>query len=580
VTAELDAGRVRPARSADRDSGAREPRGRAGPTRASGPARETLAAVTHEPPRRRRRWLTPLTRRILLLNLVAIAIPVAGLLYLDAYRGSLIRSELKSLRVESELFAGAIAAAGVPGDLDEERLAPEVVRQTVRRLVEVSKSRARVFATDGGLLADSYRLMGPGGQVQIEILPPIRTSETFGDLVAEIYDRIVALLPQRAKLPLYKEAPVQHAGDYPEVAEALTGEPAEAVRDDGAGGMVLSVAVPVQRYRAVLGALMLSTDGDAIDAAVRDIRLDVLKVFAIALAVTTLLSFYLAGTIARPILRLAAAADRVRHGHRRQTTIPDFTRRRDEIGDLSGALRDMTEVLWQRMDAIERFAADVAHEIKNPLTSLRSAVETVARIEEPSQQKKLMGIILDDVQRLDRLISDISSASRLDAELSRAEIDPVDLGRMLGAMVDAHAATSGPEAPRLVLDIGGHAELVVSGIESRLAQVFRNLIDNAISFSPPEGEIRLQARREGERVRITVADQGPGIPPGKLNAIFDRFYSERPAGEKFGTHSGLGLSISKQIVEAHGGVILAENRLDPAGHVEGARFTVFLPVAA
>jgi two-component system sensor histidine kinase ChvG len=571
VTAELDAGRLRAARA-----GRAAPRAAAPP---AAPARETLAAVTHEPPRRRRRWLTPLTRRILLLNLVAIAIPVAGLLYLDAYRASLIRSELKSLSVEGELFAGAIAAAGVPGDLGEEQLVPEVVRRTVRRLVEVSKNRARVFATDGSLLADSYRLMGPGGQVQIEILPPVRPGDALGKLVTDAYDSVLSLLPARAKLPLYREAPAQSAGDYPEVAQALTGETADAVRDDGTGGLVLSVGVPVQRYRAVLGALMLSADGEAIDGAVRDIRLDILRVFGVALAVTTLLSFYLAGTIARPILRLAAAADRVRHGHRRQTTIPDFTRRRDEIGDLSGALRDMTEVLWLRMDAIERFAADVAHEIKNPLTSLRSAVETVARIDEPQQQKKLMGIILDDVQRLDRLISDISSASRLDAELSRAEIDPVDLGRLLAAMADAHAATSGPEAPRLVLDMGLHAGLVVSGIESRLAQVFGNLIDNAISFSPPSGEIRLAATREGERVRITVSDQGPGIPPGKLNAIFDRFYSERPAGEKFGTHSGLGLSISKQIVEAHGGIILAENRLDAEGRVQGARFTVFLPVA-
>jgi two-component system sensor histidine kinase ChvG len=414
--------------------------------------------------------------------------------------------------------------------------------------------------------------------VQIEILPPIQTGDRIGQWVTGLYDGVLGLLPSGRKLPVYHEAADQHASDYPEVAEALTGEVAEEVRDDGDGGMVLSVAVPVQRYRQVLGALMLSTDGDAIDEAVRTIRLDVLKVFAIALAVTTLLSLYFAGTIVRPIVKLAEAADRVRHGHRRQTTIPDFSRRGDEIGNLSGALRDMTEVLWHRMDAIERFAADVAHEIKNPLTSLRSAVETVARIDDPGQQRRLMGIILDDVQRLDRLISDISNASRLDAELSRAEIEPIELGQMLTALADSYAATAAPDGPQLSLDVAQHHRLVVAGIGGRLAQVFRNLIDNALSFSPPGGEIRIRVRRDGDTVRTTVSDEGPGIPPDKVTAIFDRFYSERPAGEKFGTHSGLGLSISKQIVEAHGGRIVAENRTGEDGRVTGARFIVTLPL--
>src|SRR5262249_46177418 len=259
------------------------------------------------------------------------------------------------------------------------------------------------------------------------------------------------------------------------------------------------------------------------------------------------------------IRRLADIAERVRPGHGRQIDIPDFTRRRDEIGDLSGALRDMTGALWARMDAIERFAADVAHEIKNPLTSLRSAVETVARLEDPRQQKRLMSIILDDVERLNRLISDISDASRLDAELSRAEMGPVDIASMLRALADLHEATRG-DGPALKVEIASLQSLTVHGIEGRLVQVLRNLIGNAVSFSPPGGSIRLAAARDGDRVRITVADDGPGIPPGKLKAIFDRFYSERPAGEKFGTHSGLGLSISKQIVEAHHGHVEAANR--------------------
>jgi two-component system, OmpR family, sensor histidine kinase ChvG len=567
MTAEIETGRLRPPPVATAAS------------RPPPPVRETLSAVGHAEPVRRRRFLSPLTRRILLLNALAIAIPVVGLLYLDAYRNSLIESELKSLRIEGELFAGALGSSGVTGDLGEEELGPEFTRKTVRRLVEASKNRARVFLPDGSLTADSYRLMGPGGQVQIEILPPIQTSDKLGRLATDVYDWVVGLLPPGRKLPVYHEAADQRASDYPEVAEALTGEVAEQVRDDGDGGLVLTVAVPVQRYRQVLGALLLSADGDTIDQAVRTIRLDVLKVFAIALTVTTLLSFYLAGTIVRPIVKLAEAADRVRRGHRRQTTIPDFSRRGDEIGNLSGSLRDMTDALWQRMDAIERFAADVAHEIKNPLTSLRSAVETVARIDDPGQQRRLMGIILDDVQRLDRLISDISNASRLDAELSRAEIEPVDLGELLSALADSYGATAAPDSPRLELDIAEHHHLVVTGIGARLAQVFRNLIDNALSFSPPNGEIRIKVRRDGDIIRTIVSDQGPGIPSDKVTAIFDRFYSERPAGEKFGTHSGLGLSISKQIVEAHGGQIVASNRTDDDGGIAGARFTVTLPRA-
>jgi two-component system sensor histidine kinase ChvG len=238
----------------------------------------------------------------------------------------------------------------------------------------------------------------------------------------------------------------------------------------------------------------------------------------------------------------------------------------------------MTDALFERMSAIEHFAADVAHEIKNPLSSLRSAVETAARIEDPNNRRRLMAIILDDVERLDRLITDISDASRLDAELSRIELAPVDIAAMLRALVDVDEAARAEDTPRLVLDLPERARrLEVSGIESRLAQVFRNLIANAVSFSPPGGEIRLTARPDGRAVLVTVEDRGPGIPGDKLTAIFDRFYSERPSGEKFGTHSGLGLSISKQIVEAHRGTIWAENRRDAQGEIVGARFCVRLP---
>ena len=259
--------------------------------------------------------------------------------------------------------------------------------------------------------------------------------------------------------------------------------------------------------------------------------------------------------------------------------IPDMSGRGDEIGDLSLALGDMTEALWRRLDAIERFAADVSHEIKNPLTSLKSAVETAARVQDPERQRKLMQVILDDVGRLDRLIADISDASRIDAELSREETHPTDIGRLLATLVDIHSAADSPEAPRLTLELATPAGLIVPALEDRLGQVFRNLITNAISFSPPRGLIRIVAARRDGTVEVSVEDEGPGMPEDKIEKIFERFYSERPSGEKFGTHSGLGLSISRQIVTAHGGSVRAENRRDAAGRVVGARFIVRLPIA-
>jgi len=412
--------------------------------------------------------------------------------------------------------------------------------------------------------------------VEIVPLEPPKPQSLFETMLNDIYDWVVELLPASRRWPLYPDATQDRSGIYPEVGRALAGEVGRAVYERPNGNVVLHVAVPVQRYRQVMGTLLMSSEGGAIDAAVRSVRFDILKVFGVALAITILLSLYLARTIARPIRRLADIAERVRRGHGRQIDIPDFTRRRDEIGDLSGALRDMTAALWARMDAIERFAADVAHEIKNPLTSLRSAVETVARLEDPKQQKRLITIILDDVERLNRLISDISDASRLDAELSRAEMGPVDIANMLRALADLHEVTKG-DGPPLKVEIASLQSLVVHGIEGRLVQVWRNLISNAASFSPPGGSIRIAAARDGDRVRVTVADDGPGIPAGKLAAIFDRFYSERPAGEKFGTHSGLGLSISKQIIEAHHGHIAAENRTAGDGRVLGAVFIVTLP---
>ena len=526
---------------------------------------------------RRRGPLSPLTRRILAINALAPALLVVALLYLDQYQAGLVDATVDSLSTQGELIAGALAEGAVATPEDLLSLDTEAARQIVRRLIVTTDSRVRLFDDTGKLVADSRQLRAAGRAVVTRALPPPEQRSWLWGVAEVAYNWIFTLLPPDEDLPVYIERLNQTAQDYDEVELALGGDKAMEVRDFGEGMRIISVAVPVQGLRKVLGALLLTVDSREIDSRIRAERLGILEFFAGVLAITVMLSLFLAGTIARPIRRLALAAERVRRGQGRRNTIPDFTDREDEIGDLSGALREMTLSLYHRLDAIEAFAADVAHEIKNPLTSLRSAVETLARTSDPERQRRLMAIIEDDVQRLDRLISDISSASRLDAELSRAETRPIALDTMLQTVVDIYRQTAKPGMPEIALVLDG-SNCIVSGIEQRLGQVVRNLLDNAISFSPSGGKVRLQAGRAGDLVRITVEDDGPGLPEDKLEAVFDRFYSERPAGEKYGSHSGLGLSISRQIVEAHDGSIRAANRHDPAGRVIGARFVVELPV--
>lgn len=534
------------------------------------------------------RLFSPLTRRILTVNVLPLAILVAGILYLDEYREGLIEAELAALETQAEIFAGALGEGAIGTKPDGAQFVlPGVARPMLRRLTAPTRTRARVFAADGLEVADSRFLSGQGGAVQVEALPPPDTADIPTSALNGLYDLFVALLPEGARPPPFPDRLPLLAADIPVAAKALDGTPGTARWSTPGGGTRLGAAAPVQRFKQVLGAVLLTAGAEEIEAAVRAVRFDILKVFAVALAVTVLLSLYLAGAIARPVRRLAAAADSVRRGHGEADAIPDFTRRRDEIGDLSASLRDMTESLWQRIEANESFAADVAHEIKNPLTSLRSAVETVARVRDPEKQAALMDIIQDDVKRLDRLISDISDASRLDAELARGQMEEVDLGRLLPALVQVHeTAAAAPEsaaaagrARAAVAFRGDTADCAVYGIEGRLVQVFQNLISNAQSFTATDGEIVLSVRRDRGDVVVHVDDQGPGIPVESLDSIFERFYSERPEGESFGRHSGLGLSISRQIIEAHGGTIHAENIHGGGGKRLGARFVVRLAAA-
>ncbi len=364
-----------------------------------------------------------------------------------------------------------------------------------------------------------------------------------------------------------------------EIRAALAGDPQATVRRSENGNRVVSVSLPVRHVQQVLGVLTLEA-GD-VDQILDAQRRALVPFALVALAVNLLASLLLHLFVARPVMRLSAAADEVRRGRARAISLPDMELRRDEIGDLARSLESMTETLSDRMDAIEAFAADVSHEIKNPLTSIRSALETLDLVTEKPQRDRLTALLQQDVRRLDRLITDISNASRLDAELSRHRPRPVDLGALLAEIVNVYETTAKPGEARVTLDLVADTPIRVMGRDGPLGQVFRNLIDNARSFSPPDHTVRVSLRRDesdnGLAIRVRVEDDGPGIPPENLETVFERFYTSRPKGTAFGANSGLGLSIVRQIIEAHGGQVVAVNRLDPAGRVEGATFEVALP---
>ena len=543
-----------------------------------------------------------LTRRIVSLNIAGLLALVASILYLSQFRAGLIDARAQSLLVQAEIIAAAIAASATVQTntitVDPERLLdlkagesyagpeeyspldfpinPERVAPVLRTLISPTKTRARIYDPNGTLLLDSrtlenvlrYDLPPPAGQPGIaeRALIAIRTWLNRGDL------------------PLYRELGPENGTGYEEVADSLKGQKRSMVRVNSRGEVIVSVAVPVLRSRAIHGALMLSTQGDDIDQMVTAERLAILKVGGVASAVMIVLSLLLASTIAGPVRRLADSAEHVRRRVKMRVEIPNFTRRRDEIGHLSGALRDMTGALYNRIEAIERFAADVAHELKNPLTSLRSAVETLPLARTDSSRARLLEVIEHDVRRLDRLISDISDASRLDAELQRQDIAPVDLRRLLMTLTSvANETRLGHDVAVEVRFEGRSANdgFSVPGHDSRLGQVISNLLSNAQSFSEAGGKVRILCRRMRTEIEIMVDDDGPGIRPDALERVFERFYTDRPH-QGFGQNSGLGLSISKQIIEAHSGRIWAENRLgrkgpDGESSVAGARFVVRLP---
>ncbi len=579
---------------------------------ANAPAEDAVAVGRKGLPRRAWQFFltqsfSSLTRRILFLNVAGLLALVVGILYLSQFRAGLIDARVQSLLVQGEIIAAAIAASATVETnaitIDPDRLLelhagesygpsdealsglefpinPERVAPVLRRLIEPTRTRGRIYDRDGVLVLDSRNLYGRGDVLRFDLAPP--NAEAPG-LIERTWIAIRTWLG-RGDLPLYRELGPENGRGYPEVVHALDGRKASVVRINDRGEVIISVAVPVQRFRAVRGAMLLSTQGGDIDHMVEAERLAVFKVFLIAVGVMVLLSVLLAGTIAGPVRRLSDAAERVRRRIRTRVEIPDFTDRRDEIGHLSGALRDMTNALYSRIEAIESFAADVAHELKNPLTSLRSAVETLPLAKTDASRARLLHIIEHDVMRLDRLISDVSDASRLDAELQRQEAAPVDLMKLLSTVVTVANEVRRDDGVSITLAFegGGPRAFTALGHDSRLGQVIDNLIENARSFSAPGSTVRILCRRLRNSVEIVVDDDGPGIRPDALERIFERFYTDRPH-QGFGQNSGLGLSISKQIIEAHGGGIRAENRLGVAKGADGlplvlgARFAVRLP---
>ncbi|ETS19315.1 hypothetical protein Q647_00324 [Bartonella quintana JK 7] len=549
-----------------------------------------------------------LTRRIVILNIAALAILVTGILYLNQFRDGLIEAKIKSLCTKGKIIAGAIAASATVDTnsilIDPQKLLelqagesitpapqstdswdfpinPEQVAPLLRRLITPKTTRARIYDRDATLLLDS-RVLYSSGEVFSYDLPPLKTEKNLWERLTSWFSNAF----YGNGIAIDREQEKNRGIAHPEVYRALNGSLATAKRRNRQGQLIVSVAVPVQRYRAVVGALLLSTTGSDIDNIVKGERLVIFKVFAVVGSVLLVLSLFLAHTIAHPLSKLSASANRVRNGNNKRVEIPDFSMREDEIGHLSTSIRDMTNALYMRIEAIERFAADVSHELKNPLTSLRSAVETLPLAKNEEAQEQLLEIIQHDVRRLDRLITDISDASRLDAELARETAQIVDMTRLLESLVHAvHEVYRNTQSIDISLNIVprpyGKAYLVL-GHELRLGQVISNLIENARSFIPHDnGKIYITMKSHASTLILTIEDNGPGIRSENIERIFERFYTDRPSEDTFGQNSGLGLSISRQIIEAHNGTITAENIVDPKleNSKIGARFIIMLPFA-
>ena len=519
----------------------------------------SVIASTRTDPDDRQTWLGGLgfgsiRARIMAVNVIAVVLLALALIYLDSVRTRLYDGRSAELARQAATVAALLSQGPIADDA-----------QAIARLSFDRGTRLRLFAPDGRLAADNWAnpavrrfvLVGPADGA------PLQRAARVIDLVVELLTRVAAVEP-------FAEPATDGRAAWPAAEAAFrTGRPATMLRRAANGTIIVTAAAPVARRGAVVHVVEEASD---LTRVLRGERATSLLLFLGVATLTLSLSFYLVQTIVRPVRMLALAAQRVRLGRAREVIVPRLPERGDEIGALARALSDMTTALRQRIDATEAFAADIAHELKNPLASLRSAVDTLEGVDRPDLRARLIEVIRDDVARLDRLISDIADASRLDAELSRSRFEAVDLGTLAAGLVAAYRQTILPPGIALAYDPPEPGTMMTLGDPARLAQVLRNLIDNAISFSPDSGTIAVSVTRGDAEVRLSVDDEGPGVPAENRSDVFRRFYSERPAAESFGRHSGLGLAIAHAIVEAHGGSIAAG---DAVGG--GARFTVRLP---
>lgn len=546
-----------------------------------------------------------LLRRILITNLIGLGIIIGGIHYMGQYHAWLIDAKRESLKTQGEIIAAAIAAnATVETDnviLDADKLPdrearplfndfqslelsirPERVTPILRRLIQPTQTRARIYGRDGTLIVDTAKLLSRG---QIMRGDPVLTHDNETPKTKNFWTRLKAWLIDK-ELPVYKEIGSAKGTAYKEVQRALEGEITAMLLLNDRGEQMVSLAVPIQRMKAVQGVLLLSTRPGDIDRILSEERSVIWTLAAVAALATFVTSLLLSRTVVDPMRRLSAAAEHVSRNITARHELPEYKDRSDEVGQMASAFSDMTAALYRRIEASENFAADVAHELKNPLTAARSTAEALAYAKSEQQRAELVGQIQGELQRLNRLITDVSATSRLDAELARQEMQPVNVTIVLENVVKIfrEILQANTRSVSLVIEHprgDNDQAFVVYGNDSRLGQVVTNLIDNAISFSPEAGVVIVRARHEGRKIEVSVEDEGPGIPEDRLEIIFDRFYTDRPATEAIrGKNSGLGLSISREIVRSHHGEIFAENLTgeDSTGKARrGSRFTLRLP---
>lgn len=497
-----------------------------------------------------------LTGRILAVNILPLLIIAGGLFYLDGYRAQLINERFKLARIEAQITAEALAGAS--------RERQEAL------LVQIGKEqrmRLRMFDAQGKLTADSFALADPSFRFN-DI-----NDDDWEQRFARWLDRTVDTIVSAESVQDYVEPEAQDADAWPELARARElGLSQVRLYDWRDGTPVITAAAPVGLQGATLLTVRNAVD---ITESVRSARTTLGFAMLLLLAASALLSLFLARTIVTPLRQLAKAAVRVRQGREREVEVPRLPQRSDEIGLLARAVSDMTGALRQRIDAVDSFAADVAHEIKNPLASLRSAVDTLPRVEDPALRQELIGIAAHDVRRIDRLVTEIAAASRVESEISRAKLERVDLADLFANLIRSREDRGLNGGRRLVLEAGGGA-CTVMGVPTQLERVAENLLDNAVSFSPPDGTVTVHIERSERQVITEVCDEGPGIAAERREDVFRRFHSDRPEGESFGNHSGLGLAIGRAIAEAHDGSLLADARPDGAA---GACLRLALPAA-